>query len=100
MEDNQSDGEDGQVGGQEEEQGDNYNGNDSGSDDIANIYGIDPEIDPELHLALRMSYEAEVARQKEFKKQEEIAEAARKIKAARDRQKEKRVGDGYSVRPS
>jgi 26S proteasome regulatory subunit N10 len=37
-------------------------------------FGIDPSVDPELALALRMSYEEEMARQEREKKAKEAAE--------------------------
>ena len=42
-------------------------------------FGVNPEVDPELALALRMSYEEEKARQEKEKKAKEEAEAKTKL---------------------
>jgi 26S proteasome regulatory subunit N10 len=42
-------------------------------------FGVNPEVDPELALALRMSYEEEKARQEKEKKAQEEAEARTKL---------------------
>jgi len=42
-------------------------------------FGVDPELDPELALALRMSYEEEKLRQEKEKKAKEEAEAKEKL---------------------
>jgi 26S proteasome regulatory subunit N10 len=50
-----------------------------GMGDSSFEFGVNPEVDPELALALRMSYEEEKARQEKEKKAKEDAEAKTKL---------------------
>ena len=73
----------GAAGGDSGDAGDNAGGNDF-------PFGIDPSVDPELALALRMSFEEEKARQEKEKKSKEAAEGTSELEG---------IAEGDETRP-
>jgi 26S proteasome regulatory subunit N10 len=59
--------------------GDSGSGGGSGGNDFE--FGVDPSVDPELALALRMSFEEEKARQDKEKKAQEAAEGKTELES-------------------
>lgn len=72
-------------------------GGESGGADASNFeFGIDPSVDPELALALRMSMEEEKARVDKANKEKAEAEAKEKLPDIAEESSGKPDGDGSS----
>ncbi|KAF2636714.1 hypothetical protein P280DRAFT_552876 [Massarina eburnea CBS 473.64] len=90
-------GGDGSSGGGAGASGAGGDGGDAGGNSFE--FGVDPSVDPELALALRMSFEEEKARQEKEKKSKEDAEGKTELEQIAESDENKPLLDGEG-RPS